>query len=164
MSLAGRKPTADRSQVRFKGSVAEWTEVEDIPFADPPAMPEREVSEMTLAFVADNGVIPGGWPGRTEQWWRAISRMPHCKLWTETDWQFAMDTMETHARFIEGWKGASGSELRQREKLMGVYYDARRDLRIRYVEPRSKKPAATSPSEATGTDGTVTDISSYRNL
>jgi hypothetical protein len=84
--------------------------------------------------------------------------MPHCALWTDADWEFAFSTAETHARFAEGWKGASGSELRQREKLLGVYADARRDLRIRYVEPRKAK------DKATGTDGNVTSIDAYRDL
>lgn len=161
MGLTGPKPNADRSQVRFKGHVAEWTEVEDIPFADPPALPDRDTADVTMALVADNGVIPGGWPASTERWWRVICRMPHCKLWTDADWEFAFATAETHARFAEGWKGASGSELRQREKLMGVYADARRDLRIRYVPPKNKRDT----SAATGTDGaTVANMRDYRSL
>lgn len=158
MGLPGRKPTEDRSQVRFKGHVAEWTEVEDVPFADPPAMPDRD----TTVNYAEAGLVPGsGWPESTQRWWRVICRMPHCALWTDGDWAFAMDTMETHARFAEGWRGATGAELRQREKLMGVYHDARRDLRIRYVEPKAK-------TKATGTEGGasagVSRMSDYRNL
>lgn len=157
MGVPGTKPTADRSQVRFKGSVAEWTEVEDVPFSDPPVLPEREVS----VNYHEAGLVPGGWPDSTLRWWAVICRMPHCKLWSDADWEFAFTTAETHARFAEGWKGASGSELRQREKLMGVYHDARRDLRIRYVEPRKLKADAS----ATGTDGaTVANMRDYRNL
>jgi len=156
MGLTGPKPNADRSQVRFKGSVAEWTEVEDVPFADPPVLPKRETS----VNYAEAGLVPGGWPESTQRWWGVVCRMPHCVLWSDADWEFAFATAETHARFAEGWRGATGAELRQREKLMGVYHDARRDLRIRYVEPRSKTKSA-----ATGTEGaSVTSLSSYRNL
>ena len=57
--------------------------------------------------------------------------MPHCSLWSRADWQFALDTAEVHARFVAG---AGATELRIREKLLGVTLDARRDLRIRYVQ------------------------------
>ncbi|MEV2236688.1 hypothetical protein [Micromonospora sp. NPDC049891] len=66
-----------------------------------------------------------------------------------------MDTAEVHARFVEG---GSATELRIREKLLGTTLDARRDLRIRYVDP---KPAA-SPAGAAGAG--VTKLDDYRSL
>lgn len=160
MGLTGPKPREDRSQIRFKGHTAEWTEVDDVPFANPPALPDRDVS-LSWANAAENGVIAGGWPESTRRWYRTVSTMPHAVLWTDADWEFVFATAETHARFAEGWKGASGSELRQREKLIGLYADARRDLRIRYVEPKRRA------AKATGTDGVpadVTRLDDYRDL
>jgi hypothetical protein len=59
--------------------------------------------------------------------------MPHCVLWYPSDWQFALDTAMVHASAAHGSVSAMG-ELRQREKIMGTTVDARRDLRIRYVD------------------------------
>lgn len=78
--------------------------------------------------------IPERWPAETRRWWRAVSRMPHCALWTESDWQYALDTACVAAAFHSGDARVAG-ELRQREKVLGTTQDARRDLRVRYVEP-----------------------------
>lgn len=161
MSMAGRKPTADRSQVRFKGAVAEWTEVENMPFTGAPDLPDRSTVDISLTAVAEAGVIPAqAWPEATLRWYRTMSRMPHACLWEPGDWEFVFSTAEIHARFVEGWKGTAASELRQRERLMGAYLDSRRDLRIRYIEPRRAK--------ATGTDDAlpaeVTSLDKYRGL
>lgn len=165
MGLTGPKPREDRSQVRFKGHTAEWTEVDDVPFAGAPALPERSTG-VSLIEAADRSsdegtYCPFGWPNNTERWYRVVSTMPHAVLWTPADWEFVFMTAEQHARVTEGWKGASAGELRQREKLLGVYADARRDLRIRYVEPKNRKAKA-----AAGDDlpADVARLDDYRDL
>jgi hypothetical protein len=77
--------------------------------------------------------------------------MPHASLWTEADWQFALDTAEVAAAFHEG-DTKMAVELRQREKIMGTTLDARRDLRIRYVEA----------TEGKSDDEAVLDMDAYR--
>jgi hypothetical protein len=67
--------------------------------------------------------------------------MPHCATWSESDWGFAFECAELHARFCLGGSVATASELRIRERVMGTTHDARLGLRIRYVEPR---PALTA--------------------
>lgn len=157
MALAGAKPKEDRTQVRHRHAVADWTEVDDVPYEDgPELLPRARASEEDWAAA---GVIPGDdWPGATRYWWGVIRRMPHAKLWTDADWAFAQMTAEVHARTSEGWRGFTGAELRQREKLLGVYMDARRDLRIRYVEPKERRdnPAASA--------GNVVSMNQYRDL
>jgi len=59
--------------------------------------------------------------------------MPHAVLWHPSDWRFAMDTALLVAAGHEG--GRVASEVRQRERVMGTTVDARRGLRIRYVDP-----------------------------
>jgi hypothetical protein len=154
MPVAGAKPKADRSQIRHRVQpVHDWTDVEDVPFEGAPPLPKRE----SQVSYADAGVVPGsGWPESTEKWWAAVSTMPHCKLWRKTDWRFAIDTAEVHARTMEAWRGYTGAELRAREKLLGMLDDHRRDLRIRYVEPK--------PSDETETPAGVTNLRDYRNL
>lgn len=152
MPMAGAKPKADRTQIRHRVPPAhDWTEVERIPF-DGPLLPDREVGwSIGRPLDVDNN----RWPRATQRWWEAVRTMPHAKLWTPTDWEFAFATAETHARFTEGWKGANGAELRGREKLLGNTMDARRDMRIRYVDP---KPV----SDALPAD--VVDMANYRDL
>jgi hypothetical protein len=102
--------------------VHEWTEVEDVRFAGGPKLPRTNPGEAT-------------WPTHTKRWWQAVSTMPHCVLWSEEDWQFAFDTAYVHAAFAKGDLRVA-TELRNREKVMGTTVDFRRDLRIRYVEPK----------------------------
>lgn len=149
MPIAGRKPKADRSQVRHRNPAAhDWTEVPNVPFEGGPKLPTR------YRVDAESGqTFAVAWPPRTEAWWETVSSMPHCVLWTASDWDFALDTAEVHARFVEG---GSATELRIREKLLGTTLDARRDLRIRYVEPKA--------SAASGTPGGVVQIDDYRSL
>lgn len=80
---------------------------------------------------------------RTREWWRVISSMPHCVLWSDSDWIFALDTAMVHASSVYGSVTAA-SELRQRERILGTTVDARRDLRIRYVDDENQELAAST--------------------
>lgn len=161
MAISGAKPKEDRTQIRHRvppAAGAEWVDVDDVPFDGPPlgdrpesaaAAPERPMGL--------NGEL-AGWPKATLRWWEAVRTMPHAKLWTESEWETARGAAEAHARFVEGWKGcASGAELRQREKALGMTRDSRRDLRIRYVEPKAKPDPNATPAG-------VTNLDDYRDL
>ncbi len=130
MPLPGRKPTDQPARRRNKPA-HEWTEIPDVPFEGGPELP-REIA----------------WPTATLRWWEAVSHMPHCILWSESDWAFALDTAVVSAAFHEGdIQGAT--ELRQREKVLGVTLDSRRDLRFRYVpaEQEEERPGVTAIAE-----------------
>ena len=124
MAVAGRKPKPDGLKRNRHPATHEWTLVPDAPFEGAPPLP----------------AIGGK---ATKQWWAVVSTMPHCSLWSASDWQFAIDTARVHAQFVRG-KPGTATELRNREKLMGVTMDARRDLRIRYVPA---EPEATEAEE-----------------
>jgi len=99
----------------------------------------RVLDQQVAAGLASLGLssarsVPGEWPAETRRWWAAVSRMPHCVLWSAADWQFALDSAVVAATFHAGDVRVA-AELRQREKILGTTHDARRDLRIRYVEP-----------------------------
>lgn len=98
--------------------------------------------------------VPAEWPAETRRWWAAVTSMPHCVMWADSDWQFALDTALVAATFHAGDVRVAG-ELRQREKIIGTTGDARRDLRIRYVdpEPETEQEAAT-----------VTAMDTYRRM
>lgn len=142
MPVSGAKPKPDGQARHRVKPTHEWNDVPDVPYAGGPNLPRRE----------------GGWPAATKRWWTVVSAMPHCVLWTDADWQFALDTAEVHRRFSLGESG--GTELRIREKLLGVTLDSRRDLRIRYVQAAEGVPVDV------GEDGgaSVVKLDDYRDL
>lgn len=140
MPVAGRKPKPEGQARNRNKPTHDWTEVEDAPFEDAPKLPKAQ---------------PDGrpWPVWTKRWWQVVSTMPHCKLWSESDWEFAFDTAALKATFhTEGGTGLA-TEIRNREKVLGTTADFRRDLRIRYVDPAEQE----TPAE-------VTKLDDYRDL
>ena len=158
MPVAGRKPKEGPKRNRMP-AVHDWLEVEDVPFTGkvPVELPK------TRTFVTKADVYELPLDSKTATWWKTLSRMPHCMLWTESDWQFALMSAIVADDAFRGVPGAM-AELRQREKLLGTTLDARRDLRIRYVEKGSIEPE--QPKAAGGRPkkgATVTSIESRRS-
>lgn len=142
MPVAGRKPKPEDQRRNRNKPTHEWTIVPNVAY-DGPDLPESR---------------PDGrrWPEWTQRWWKAISSMPHAALWTEGDWEYAYQTALVAAAMHEAGPKeltSAASELRQREKVLGTTVDARRDLRIRYVDPAPES----EPEQ-------VTRIDDYRNL
>lgn len=140
MPVTGRKPKPPGQAVNRNKPAHDWVEVPDVPFAGAPKLPTQR---------------PDGrkWPASTKRWWAAVSTMPHCSLWSKSDWMFAEHTARLVAAFDEGdFKQAT--EIRQREKKLGVTADDRRDLRVRYVEPKPDREDAEN----------VSNIDDYRDL
>lgn len=137
MALPGRRPTG-KPTVDRNPRVHDWTEVPDVPFKGE-KLPARR---------------PDGraWPKETRRWWAAVSTMPHCVTWRDSDWSFALDTALIAARFHEGDDKAA-AELRIREKTLGTTHESRMGLRFRYVDPAPAGPAAE-----------VTHLADYRDL
>lgn len=75
--------------------------------------------------------------------------MPHASLWKDSDWLFVEATLELVAAFYRGAQHRA-TEIRQREALLGVTADQRRDLRIRYVQPKDLG------------DGEILDLDAFR--
>ena len=143
MPPAGRKPKPDGQAINRVKPTHEWVEVEDIPFDGGPDLPARRT----------NG---RNWEERTRQKWDAWRSMPHCKLWGPAEWDFALDTIELAALIHDG-EPRFATEVRNRERVLGTTLDFRRDLRIRYVEPKPEVNAGDS-------DAGVTNIADYRDL
>jgi hypothetical protein len=129
MSLPGRKP-AERSVNRTPSKI-DWIEVENVPYSGP--VPELPLSRTYINPKGEIQEVPI--ETRTRNWYEAITKMPHCVLWQPSDWQFCLDTAMVHASAAHGSVTAM-AELRQREKIMGTTVEARRDLKIRYIEPQ----------------------------
>jgi hypothetical protein len=77
---------------------------------------------------------------------------PHARLWQPAEWSIALDTLELAADFHKAGEPRFGTELRNREKVLGTTLDYLRGLRIRYVEPKTDTPAG------------VANIADYRDL
>jgi hypothetical protein len=69
-----------------------------------------------------------------------------------SDWQFAIDTARI-ARNLHAGKTSVAAEVRQREKIMGNTFDARRDLRIRYVDDAGSAMSDEETAAVTAMDG-----------
>src|SRR4030095_5189164 len=143
----GRKPKPEGMARHRDKPVHTWTEVLDVPFEGAPRMPARRA----------NGDSWGSWD---RAWWRAISRLPHCILWTAADWRYALDALEIAARFHEGGATSLAAELRIREMQLGTTWGSRKDLRIRYVDRLS----APAPIPGESDPQTVSQLDAYREL
>lgn len=116
------------------------------------------VAGLAALRLEDDRPVLQEWPTETKRWWKTVSRMPHCVLWTEADWQFALDTALIAAGFHAGDMRLA-TELRAREKILGTTADARRDLRIRYIDSQE-----TDESESAEDQGSVTAMADYRQM
>lgn len=161
MAVPGPKPAAEESK-RFRGGLThEWTAVVDVPFEGP-----VPVELPATRMLADReGPYRAKLTKAAKTWWATVSTMPHCRLWTDSDWLFALETALVADNFYRSGDMGSARELRNRAKILGTTADARRDLRIRYVAPDDRDDdqakTETSPGKARG-DGKVTSIGSRR--
>lgn len=150
MPPAGAKPKPPGHSVTRHALTHDWLEVENVPFADGPELPDAGVPGLSNP----NSGSPTPWPRRTRDKWDAWRTMPHCKLWGPAEWDFALDSIGMAALYHITGEQKYATELRNREKILGTTMDFRRSLRIRYTEP--KVDATTS--------GDVVSMSDYRAL
>lgn len=140
----------------------EWIDVPAVPFeGESPDLPK---------------VRGKRWPALVEGWWENVRRMPHCVLWTPTDWDFAVEVAYLKLAFWTDFsagevKSTLATEIRRREDMLGVTGEARRKLRIRYVDPSLPVGVAVeldddqvedAQDDAAVGPGTVTPLSSRR--
>ena len=142
MAISGRKPKPEGQTVHRVKPVHDWTEVEDVPFVGGPDLPQ---------FTAQRRA----WSEPVKAMWDAWRSMPHCKLWAPADWAFALMSIELAALVYDG-ETRWAAEVRNRERVMGTTAEFRRDLRIRYVEPRQQNGG--------GSEAVVTNIADYRDF
>lgn len=139
MAITGRKPKPEGQAIHRNKVVHDWTDVENVPFEGGPDLPE---------FTAQRRA----WQAAVRSTWDAWRSMPHCKLWTPSDWAFALMTVELVALVYDG-ETKWAAEVRNRERVLGTTAEFRRDLRLRYVDVAENASAAE-----------VTNIADYRDL
>ena len=147
MAVRGRKASPTNERRNTHASSAEWVDVPDEPFQGCPLELPQSRTIVTRDGQESVQLLPV-----TREWWAVVSTMPHCVLWTDGDWQFALMSAFTADAAFCGIASAS-TELRNREKVLGTTVEFRRQLKIRYVEV--EKPKAASD---------VTNIDDYRAL
>jgi hypothetical protein len=148
MAVAGREPSPNA--VNRNVSTVEWIDIEDKPYTGKrPALPKTR----TVFVEGEATQIPLN--KMTTEWWEIVSKMPHAAIWTASDWLLAQATALVHDAFVTG-TFSQAPELRRREQELGMTAEARRKLRIRYIEAvkpapkprasRAKKPTASTPA------------------
>jgi hypothetical protein len=142
MPVSGAKPKPPGETIAKARQVHDWIEVENVPFED---------ANRRLTKHRPSG---GKWPEAAIRRWRTWRRMPHAILWSDSDWDFCIDTVEIAALFYETQSTKYATELRTRERVLGTTADYRRDLRIRYVEPKEPRPVL----------ALVTNVDDFRDL
>ncbi len=118
------------------GGAAAWTEVPNVPYSGPrPKLPAKLLGARLLPQV--------------REWWNVVTTMPHCVFWEAADWLFVLDTLQLKQHFYVGESSVAGQvEMRRREDQIGTTVEARRKLRIRYVDPPADTQPAASPDGA----------------
>ena len=128
MALRGADPKGSNKHGRTP--TADWIEVDDVPFQGPwPELPE----------------LPGGKRAKYHplalRWWDTVKRLPHAVLWDDADWLYAVETAymkhfyyKDVANDEKGATTSAATEIRRREDNIGTTMEARRKLRIRYVD------------------------------
>lgn len=113
------------------------------------------VPQTVLEFVkGEQPDLPDGydWPARTRDWWEMWASSPQAKNFTQSDWDFLLDTALIHAEMWAGNLGVAG-ELRLRVAKFGATPEDRARLRITFAEADerdSARPAGTSARERYG--------------
>jgi hypothetical protein len=141
MPISGRKAKPEGQAVTRHKPTHDWTEVQEVPFVGGPDLPEYTANRRA-------------WQPAVREMWESWRTMPHCTLWGPSDWSFALVSIELAALFYDG-DARTATELRNREKVLGTTADFRRDLRIRYVKPKS---------EVNDSAAGVTNLAEYRDL
>lgn len=153
--MALRGPDPNPNSINRNQPAVEWTEVEDVPYKGKrPTLP----AQRTIIAGGEQVAIP--LQAMTRDWWDTVTTLPHCKLWTPGDWNYALTTAIVADNAYTGVASA-WAELRRRENDMGVTAEARRKLRIRYI-PASANKAAPKTTRKTATAGNVTSIDERR--
>lgn len=131
MAITGRPPSANSRNRNPKAY--DWTTVDAAPFdGESPELPPNGRKK---------------WHPETLSWWEAVRQMPHCRLWTDTDWRFAIETAVLVDAF---WRGEANraAELRLRAAKLGLTHEDRLKLRIRYTTPGGESDAPPAPDAA----------------
>lgn len=102
-----------------------------------------------LVSIAADGELRGSdlpeeldWPAATEAWWLGWRESAQASTFTQTDWDFLLDTAVLHAEFWGGNLSVAG-ELRLRVAKFGATPEDRARLKLQVEEPAEPKAPPT---------------------
>lgn len=142
--MAGRGPAPKENRARRNaGPVALRTITAAA--TDQPPLPD-------FSIVVKRGqqleVEAFAWPERTREWWRMWAETPLSSDYTQTDWDFLLDTAFVHARMWQGDMSVA-SELRLRVAKFGATPEDRARLRIQFAQADEADEKRTKPKGGT---------------
>jgi hypothetical protein len=102
----------------------------------------------TLRFVpaAQPPLPPGKWPKRTRDWWAMWRDAPQAEMFSDTDWDFLLDTARLHAAYWGEGALSVANELRIRVAKFGATIEDRARLRIQFAQADEAEGARAEPS------------------
>jgi hypothetical protein len=128
MAGVGPAPKDSSRRARRNAQPVALKVVEAIPTSQP------ELPDFDIQVTVDGGVEwqRFEWPVRTREWWKMWAESPLSADFTQTDWDFLMDTALIHARY---WGGdlKQAAELRLRVAKFGATPEDRARLRISFA-------------------------------
>jgi len=102
-----------------------------------------------VQFLTPDDLIRGpelpesiAWPDQTHKWWETWRRSPLSQSFTETDWDFLLDTAMLHALYWQGETNVA-AELRLRVAKFGATPEDRMRLKVQ-IDVDGAKPKAAS--------------------
>lgn len=127
--MAGKGPGPKKGRVRRNADVIPLRVIHASPIGQPD-LPEFDVQVKIDDELVTQEFV---WPERTREWWRMWRESPLSAEFTQTDWDFLLDTALLHAKF---WSGSTSvaPELRLRVAKFGATPEDRARLRITFAE------------------------------
>ena len=95
----------------------------------------------------DEQGAPRTWPTMTRRWWTRWRKSPQAQTFTETDWDFLLETALIHRAFILG-DLKQAAELRLRVSKYGATPEDRMRLRLQIATPAESKVEPAAPASA----------------
>lgn len=151
MAAPGREPTAN--PVNRNTPMLGWTDVPNVPYKGKPPV----TLPLTRTVDSKDGAEEQPLHPLTQQWWKLTTTMPHCAVWSTGEWLLAVATALIADALFNG-STTVAAEFRRREQELGTTEEARRKLRIRYVEPVKPAPKPRASRAKSSTLAPVTQI------
>lgn len=139
--MAGRGPAAKPDGRRARGNKG------------------KQAETVFLAETAEQPHLPQhiDWPAPTRDWWISWAIHPMAETFTESDWQFLLDTAMLHAAVWGQGDLKQLPELRLRVAKYGVTPEDRARLRIQFADADAKDRQKSSRSSEAPTDEVKAD-------
>jgi hypothetical protein len=126
---------------------------------DPDKRVRRNADPAPVSNLAADGELRGPdlpdgmeWPHRTQRWWETWRLSPQAQTFTESDWDFLLDTALLHARM---WLGDAkiAAEVRLRVAKFGATPEDRLRLRMQVDAPDPEQTPTGKAGEPAGRYG-----------